>query len=100
MGYYTRHELTIISGNDNFTDYEKEICETADNEYLFEEESKWYDCESDMKEYSKKHPNVVFCIDGVGEEFPDIWKAYYKNGKVFITSAQIVFEEFSEDKLI
>lgn len=100
MGYYTRHELSIVSGNDHVTDYEQEITDSTYYSSLFTDEIKWYDCEKDMKEYSKNHPNVVFCIDGVGEENGDIWKAYFKNGKMFKTKAKLVFEDYSEDKLV
>lgn len=99
MGYYTSHKLSIISGNDGFTDYEQEITDSTDYSSLFDESIKWYDCEKDMKAYSKKHPNVVFCIDGKGEESGDIWRAYFKNGKTFRTKAVLVFEEFSIRKL-
>ena len=99
MGYNTRHELSIVSGNDNFTDYEQEITDSTDYSSLFEYSIKWYDCEKDMKVYSKKHPNVVFCIDGEGEESGDIWKAYFKDGKMFKTKAVLTFEEFSIEKL-
>lgn len=99
MGYYTRHELEIVSGVDYNIDYEQEISELADYGSCFEDSIKWYDCEKNMKEYSKKHPNTIFCINGEGEESGDIWKAYFKNGKMFKTKAVITFEEFTEDKL-
>lgn len=99
MGYYTRHELSIVSGDDNNTDYEKEITDSTTYSSLFDDEIKWYDCEKDMKSYSKKHPEVVFLIDGEGEESGDIWKAYFQNGKMFKTKATLVFEEFSIEKL-
>ena len=100
MGYYTRHQLTIVSGNDYTTDYETEITESTDYSDLFEDSIKWDDCENDMKEYSKRHPNVVFLIDGEGEESLDVWKAYFKDGKMFKTKAVMTFEDFTMDKLI
>ena len=99
MGYYTRHQLTIVSGNDYKTDYEQEITDSTQYSSLFDDEIKWYDCEKDMKSYSEKHPNVVFCIEGQGEESEDIWKAYFQNGKMFKTKAKLVFEIFSPEKL-
>lgn len=99
MGYYTRHELEIVSGNDFVTDYEQEITDSTDYSSLFDYEIKWYDCEEDMKAYSKNHTNVVFCINGKGEESGDIWKAYFQNGKMFKTKAKLMFEEFSTEKL-
>ena len=99
MGYYTRHELTIVSGDDYKTDYEQEINDISGYTDLFNESVKWYGCEDDMKSYSKSHPNEVFCIKGEGEEAGDIWKAYFQNGKVFKTKAKLVFDDFSTEKL-
>ncbi len=100
MGYYTRYELEILDGNDYVTEYESEISNLADYNDCFSDESiKWYNYEEDMKKYSKKHPNTVFCVSGEGEDNVDIWKAYFKNGKMFKTKAIILFENFSEDKL-
>lgn len=99
MGYYTTHKLSIISENDLDVDFEQEIQEHTNGCAIFEDSTKWYDCEDDMKEYSKKYPTIVFVIDGEGEESGDIWKAYFKNGRMFKTKAELVFEEFSEDKL-
>jgi hypothetical protein len=99
MGYYTTHKLSIISENDLDVDFEQEIQEHTNGYANFEDSTKWYDCEDDMKSYSKKYPTIVFVIDGEGEESGDIWKAYFKNGKMFKTKAKLVFEEFSEDKL-
>jgi hypothetical protein len=99
MGYYTRHELTIVSGGNFETDYEQEITDSTNYSSLFNDSIKWYDCEDDMKKYSKKHPNVIFLIDGEGEENGDIWKAYFQNGKMFKAKAILTFEDFSIDKL-
>jgi len=99
MGYYTKHELSIVSGNDFETDYEQEIRDFIDYQGLFDESTKWYDCEKDMKKYSKTHPKTIFCISAEGEESGDIWKAYFQDGKMFKTKAELVFEEFSTDKL-
>jgi len=100
MGYYTKHELEIISGNDNVTDYEKEIGEISEyGDSVFEESIKWHDCIKDMLEYSKKHPKTLFCITGEGEESGDLWKHYYLNGKMQNCEAKIVYDEFDETKL-
>lgn len=99
MGYYTRYELTVISGNDGITDYEKEIKDTTVYDCLFGESIKWYDHEIDMKKYSLGRPNVLFLLEGKGEENGDIWKAYFQNGKMFKTKAKLTFEDFSISKL-
>ena len=100
MGYYTRFELEEVSGDINYNlDYEVEISNATDYSHCFEDSIKWYDFEEDMKSFSKNHPNTIFCIKGEGEESGDIWKAYFKNGKMFKTKAVLVFEEFTEEKL-
>lgn len=99
MGYYTRHQLTIIEGDNYTTDYEQEIAEVTQYFNCFEDEIKWYDQEKDMIKYSKKHPNTTFMIEGEGEDSGDIWRAYYKNGKMFRTIGIVHFEDYSEDKL-
>lgn len=64
---------------------------------------KWYDHESDMKEFSKKYPEITFELSGVGEEVlienPDIWKKYFKNGKMQVCRASVEFDNYSIEKL-
>ncbi len=93
MGYYTRHELEVLQGNDHETDYEQEISENADYGSCFEDEIKWYEHEKDMREYSKKHPKTVFALKGEGEEIGDIWTEYYKNGKMQKDKAKIIVDK-------
>ena len=99
MGYYTKYELEIISGNDYETDYEREISVLADYYNCFNDAIKWYSHKEDMIKYSKKYPSVLFLLKGEGEETGDIWRAYFQNGKMFRTKATILFEEFSIEKL-
>jgi len=103
MGYYSIYKLTIVEGNDNATDYEKEISknsEYGDGSYnVFGDETKWYNCTEDMLKFSKKHPDTLFLVEGSGGEQGDVWKKYFKNGKYFYTKAKMVFEKYSEDKL-
>lgn len=99
MGYYTRHELEILEGNDYATPYKQEISELADYGYCFEDEIKWYHHTEDMLKYSKKHPNTLFKLTGEGEEQPDMWQEYYKNGKFHRIVGVMVFEEFNIESL-
>lgn len=97
MGYYTRHELEIKKGEDYSIDYEEEIGECSEyGSCVFSEEIKWYNHEEYMREYSKKHPQVVFALKGIGEEEGDIWIEYYKNGLMQRENAKITFGEYSE----
>jgi len=121
MGYYTDFNLEIngpttscdkaiadmesavleaeVKGRPKYGSLEYTLC------YLYRvvegnaDSSKWYDHEKDMKEISKRHPEVLFTLSGVGEEPGDIWRAYHKNGKVQECRAMIVFDTYNEDKL-
>jgi hypothetical protein len=43
---------------------------------------KWYEHEDDMKKLSKRIAGVVFKLRGIGEEHPDEWVKYFKDGKM------------------
>lgn len=81
MGYYTDYGLEIIENDNLEIDFEKEISKHADYGFCFSGEIKWYDCESDMISFSKKHPKVLFKISGEGEESDDLWEMFIRNGK-------------------
>ena len=42
----------------------------------------WYEHDDDMLTLSRAFPDVLFTLEGVGEEHPDIWKTQYKNGEI------------------
>lgn len=99
MGYYTRHKLEILEGNDFSTDYKKEISDLSGYRNAFEYEIKWCEHQRDMIEYSKLHPKVVFKLSGEGEESGDLWVEYYQNGKFQREKTQIVIAGFDPSKL-
>lgn len=99
MGYNTRYTLSVKNG-DYETDYQKEIEELSGYEgSTFEEFIKWYDHEDHMREISKKYPEVLFILDGKGEDSEDLWRDYYKNGLKQSARAVISYEEFDHTKL-
>ena len=57
------------------------------------DEMKWYDHEDDMIALSKNHPNVIFIVEGVGEEFPDAWRMWVHNGIMEKSYAVIKYPE-------
>lgn len=112
MGYYTRYALTF----DAPTQVEKTWVEQAMREYSLpnydvgtlyelwakpfqEEPIKWYDHEKDMWVFSRQFPQVLFTLFGEGEKSGDIWRKYFKNGKMQVARAQITFAPFDEKEL-
>ena len=62
-------------------------------------ESKWYEHQEEMREFSKLHPSVLFTLHGEGEENGDIWDEYYLNGKLQVVKAQMQIAPFDAKKL-
>lgn len=97
MGYYTDYALTA---EPNIVDDEfAELFHRTTQYWLNEGEIKWYNHDEDMIEISKLYPDVLFTLDGNGEDVGDIWRTYYKNGKMQETKAKFMFDEFDENKL-
>lgn len=59
----------------------------------------WSECIVELRDFSKGYPEVVFVLEGNGEEPLDLWKLYVKDGKHFLSEAQIIFDEYDESKL-
>jgi hypothetical protein len=111
MGYNTRYTLNwdLSKSDTTWEEISEEIglrkainrrffygVDTNGNTY---DACKWYDHENDIAEFSKIFPDVIFELSGEGEEARDIWKKYFKNGKIQICIAKITFDEFDESKL-
>ncbi len=60
---------------------------------------KWYSHEKDVAEFSKLFPDVLFELEGEGEDSGDIWKKYFLNGKVQVCNAKVTFAAFNKSKL-
>lgn len=99
MGYYTRHELTVSEGL--IQEHVEQISLiSGDGQDLFDGETvKWYSHEKDMRAHSINWPELMFTLEGEGEEAGDIWVEYYKNGKMQRCSAKITFDAFDDSKL-
>ena len=104
MGYYTDYNLTAHGAS------EKQLTEM--NKIIIQEwglekwgdgwwcNAKWYDHDDDMIGLSNLYPDVLFILEGNGEESDDIWITYYKGGKHQYCPASIIFPEYDESKLI
>ena len=108
MGYYTKFELhavdveagspiimmeeeiiakrlwQLIGGSDRYAPKSFEDAVGGDS-------MKWYDHEKDMTTLSEEFPNILFILEGVGEEFPDAWRKWFYNGKFEASYAEVVY---------
>lgn len=103
MGYYTQYKLKVIDGDSDLIRQFREENDHAnyalDDYGDYREEAKWYDSDDDMKNFTKEHPETLFCMEGKGEESGDIWRQWWKNGKMQYCPAQLVYEEFNVSKM-
>lgn len=109
MGYYTKFEIDIddiknadadIKNAFYSNNLENFISERNDyKQNPFYERCKWYNHEKFMKRFSEQYPNILFILSGYGEDVLDIWKKYFKNGKMQHVVAKLSFDEYDETKL-
>ena len=104
MGYYTRYTLDISLDNSNVTQEEieeemKAMDLAVDSIKTQSDDMKWYDHEEDMRDFSKKFPDVLFILDGAGEESGDIWKKYFKNGLMQSLKPKLKFPPYNPARL-
>jgi hypothetical protein len=90
----------------NFADLELELSKVLSSGYTLEEfvggrcdTTKWYEHEKEMKDVSKKFPDVLFVLKGEGEESGDLWIKYFKDGKMQVANANIIYDDFDPGKL-
>lgn len=115
MGYYTNFELAVHEGAADLVRVREallvemglEIDEShpdwyfmVDGDVLRSGDSmKWYDHDEECAQMSKRFPGVVFKLHGEGESTGDVWNAYYKDGKVQICRATMMFPPYDPAKL-
>jgi hypothetical protein len=101
MGYYTKYNLKTKPYKEGLI---QELLD-EENAYGIDEDGnstdsvKWYGHETDLREFSKEHPDILFILEGEGEENDDLWILYVKNGKSQRCRPIITYEEFDEKKL-
>lgn len=113
MGYYTTFRGSVsgpvssmaklnaaIEAGSKFSPYEFELSDWCDDYINDGQEAKWYSYDEDCTQLSRDFPNVLFVLEGSGEESGDVWKAWYRNGKTARVKATLVFEEPDLDTLL
>ena len=99
MGYYTKHSLQVIGGVPGYS-YEEEIGKVSEyGPCVFDDSYKWRSFEEDMNLVSNKHLDVLFVVNGEGEESGDLWISYSKNGVTYRDIPEIVYPSFDPSKL-
>lgn len=105
MGYYTTFTLNLSNAKAEW--YERLEDEIAKMN-VFEggsiwggyfASSKWYDAERDMLLLSARFPDVLFELEGDGEDSDDHWLHYYKGGRAMHNGIEVVRHEFDETLL-
>ena len=124
MGYYSTYKLEanrtdrdaggkLILADNMFASVSKalervitedwgDIYFTGDCSWGFYTEApeKWPNLEEDMVTLSKTFPDILFTLTSQGEDYDDMWKGYFLNGKVQWAPAKpVVYDEFDENKL-
>lgn len=104
MSYSTKYKLqtvgTVLDETDplvavlgekprKLPNFERKVTDHGGNP--FEESCSWYEHEEHMKNLSTRYPNVLFILDGTGEEEGDIWRKYFRAGEMFRADAVISF---------
>ena len=104
MGYYTSYNLSV-SGGEELPIIAELRARYRNAEYVLDENGdtydscKWYDHEEELIDFSKDHPDLLFTLNGEGEDSGDMWFKYFKNGKIQRCQANITFDEYDESKL-
>ncbi len=104
MWYYTTYDLEIdldfLWDWDNWIEVDHEEVINKEFDWWINDNCKWYEWESDMKEYSKRYPNIIFMLYWEWEESWDMWKAYFIDWKMQKEEAEIKYNELDFKKLI
>lgn len=105
MGYRTRYDLGVYQGDKTIIDVLAIAQDFNGLDYAIDydgkstKEVKWYNHENDLKKLSKDFPDLVFVLRGEGEDSADVWKKYFKNGRMQVCVAELVIPPFDESKL-
>lgn len=107
MGYCTMHTMDVLDVSEDvkLATIAKLRASNENAKYSIDEdgypqgETKWYDHEPELREFSKTCPDVLIQLSGVGEENGDIWNHYFKNGKAQFCQAKMVMPDYNVKKM-
>jgi hypothetical protein len=105
MGYYSNFSLGVYHPDaekiiNDLREHNECANKALDSKGNTQGPTKWYDMDIEMKEFSKKYPEVLFEMNRQGESGgEDQCICYFKNGKEQECWAIITFPDFDPDKL-
>lgn len=87
MPMLTAFRLFVENGNieevtQAMYDHDQDIGYILKSDGTTKDIAKWYEYQTDMEVVSKQFPNATLILCGVGEEQGDIWREYFRNGKM------------------
>lgn len=104
MGYETQYTLSIHSSENEDEKFMADLALSEDDDLSsfykgYGDRCKWYSHEDELRGFSKNYPQTTFLLEGVGEEFPDIWRKYFRDGKMQKVRAELVYKPFDQTRL-
>ena len=93
----------LVKASDRYNTEDSRIRKTADVRSAIRtiirgnQPDKWYSHKANMEAVSQQFPGVLFTVHGVGEEFPDAWRLYVRNGKSHKVTAEISYPAFNNE---
>jgi len=99
VGYYTAYSVEIVPESESARQAIEDDLQLSYAIGESRDSCKWYDHEVQMRDFSREFPDHLFELNGEGEESYDIWRKYFKNGKMQSAPAIITFDPFDESKL-
>jgi hypothetical protein len=106
MGYYSNYSLEVEGENaleiiKALREQNKEAEAALGEEGERTGESvKWYNSNSDLIEFSKQYPNVLFHLQREGEEILDIEYFWARDGVGYSEEIKVIYPKFDETKLV
>ena len=61
-------------------------------EFIGSDIIKWYDHYDEMVTLSKEFPSLYFQLEGLGEDYNDMWREYFHNGEAMHSDAKIIYD--------
>ena len=104
MGYYIYADLEVKSKDEKeiIADFRNtyETAKHALDEYGGRnDEVSWTNYDTDLAEFSKKYPKVLFTMYGEGSGIMDFWVLYVKNGNYYMEWGKVSYPKYNPKKL-